>query len=499
MRLTSDSCLEWEKSLPIPSFEFNKACDRSLKTHRLYKKPGNRMLYCSKCGYENEIEGVKHGDEECCQKCGVEAKVFYTRSNTNFDNHGYSSVVKMLRKDGNVIIHTLHQVQLVIKDLKEEIDVFLIEVNVLHETDLNNYKIGSEWTDNGWSMCWVPGRVQVNPKFGYNWFSNNDVTIETVYPKSIVEFLADTDLRYTCVGEALDAGLEFDIKKLQIARTRPYYEFLWKTGQRSLFKELFDLDSGHRNAKYMMKHYRKQMVASKPSFTKIPNIRELIALGMTPSIEMFNLACHTSAYVALENYSKVKELISIDKFVKYVTAHNASDYLYRDYINLMEKIGTPVNKKTAFPNDIKKAHDDATNKFNTIKQELEDKTYGVIYQELKKIEFMDHGLRIIVPKSLNEILQEGKDMNHCVGSYVDRVARGDTVILFIRQSNNPTEAFCTMEYQNGHIIQVRGKSNAKTTEQVDTFTKEWLEWTKQPKKKPKKQIQPVMQLQAINA
>lgn len=499
MRLTSDSCLEWEKSLPIPHFEFDKACDRSLKTHRLYKKPGNRMLYCSKCGYENEIEGVKHGDEERCQKCGTEAKVYHTKSNTNFDNHGYSSVVKMLRKDGNVIIHTLHQVQLVIKDLREEIDVFLIEVNVLHETDLNNYKIGSEWTDNGWSMCWVPGRVQVNPKFGYNWFSNNDVTIETVYPKSMVEFLADTDLRYTCVGEALDGGLEFDIKKLQISRTRPYYEFLWKTGQRDLFKDLFDLDSGHRNAKYMMNHYRKQMVVSKPRFTTIPTIRELIELGMTPNVEMFNLACQPSAYVALENYLKVKEFVSVDKFIKYVTTRNVLGYLYRDYINLMEKIGTPVNKKTAFPNDIKKAHDDASSKFNAIQQEIEDKSYEEIYQELKKLEFIDEDLRIVVPKNLNEILQEGKDMNHCVGSYVDRVARGDTVILFIRHSDNPTEAFYTMEFKDGKIIQVRGKHNANPSKEVTEFTQEWLDWTKQPNKRQKKKIQSVMQLNTVNA
>jgi hypothetical protein len=90
-------------------------------------------------------------------------------------------------------------------------------------------------------------------------------------------------------------------------------------------------------------------------------------------------------------------------------------------------------------------------------------------------------------------------MNHCVGSYVDRVARGDTVILFIRHSDNPTEAFYTMEFKDGKIIQERGKHNANPSKEVTEFTQEWLDWTKQPNKRQKKKIQSVMQLNTVNA
>lgn len=497
MKLTSDLCLEWEKSLPVP-YEFNEACNRSLKIHYLYKKPGNRILYCSHCGYENEIEYAKHGDKERCQKCGVESEVYHTKSNTNFENHGYSSVVKMLRKDGNVFVHTLHQVSLMIVNLSECVEVNLVEVSVLHEKDLNNYKYSFRWENDRWAKCWIPGRINLNSPFesSYGYYPRNmDQFVETVYPASMVEFLQDTDLRYTCVGEAIETRLKFDIKYLQIARVRPYYEFLWKTGQRTLYASLFETDSGHRDVKYMMTHYRKPMVESKPDPAKVPFIRYLIANGMTPSAEMFKLACRVYGDI-VENHRLVEQFTTLDKFIKYTSAKGSSDYLYRDYVKLMAKIGTPVNKKTAFPEDIRKAHDDATKKFNAIKHELESKSYEAIYQELKKLEFIDNDLRIIVPKNLNEILQEGKDQNHCVGSYVDRVAKGETVILFIRQSTSPLEAFYTMEYREGRIIQIRGKSNKDATKEVTEFTQAWLEWTK---KKPKKQKQPVMQLQAVNA
>lgn len=502
MKLTSDLCLEWEKSIPVP-YGFDEACNRSLKVHYLYKKPGNRMFYCSRCGFENEIDYAKPGDEARCQKCGVEAKIFQTRSNTNYDRHAYSSCVKMLRKDGNVIIHTLHQVSLTIKNMLEVVDVSLVEVSVLHEKDLSNYKWGLEWVVPGEGVIqkWVKGRINLNSPYdssnGY-YPRTMDRFIETVYPVSMAEFLHDTDLRYTCIGEAVDMGLKFNIKYLQIARVRPYYEFLWKTGQRTLYESMFEDDNGHRDVKYMMNHYRKAMVEAKPLPGQILRIRSMIANGMTPNGEMFKLACNSSSIV-ISSYELVKEFITMDKFIKYSMHDPASDYTYNDYIRMMAKIGTPVNKKTAFPTDIQKAHDDAIKKFNAIKLELESKSYEAIYQELKKLEFMDNDLRIIVPKNLNEILQEGKDQSHCVGSYVDRVAQGKTAILFIRHATSPLEAFYTMEYHNGRILQIRGKHNKDATKEVTEFTQAWLEWTKNPKKKPKKQKQPVMQLQAVNA
>ena len=56
------------------------------------------------------------------------------------------------------------------------------------------------------------------------------------------------------------------------------------------------------------------------------------------------------------------------------------------------------------------------------------------------------GLILLVPQSGDEIRKEGEVLHHCVGSYVDRVARGETSIFFIRKSEEPNKPYFTSGY-----------------------------------------------------
>ena len=62
-------------------------------------------------------------------------------------------------------------------------------------------------------------------------------------------------------------------------------------------------------------------------------------------------------------------------------------------------------------------------------------------------------------------------MKHCVASYIRRVAKGSTKILFIRTTDN--ERVATMEVNRGRIVQVRGKRNEEPGNDVMDFVKEW--------------------------
>ena len=54
-------------------------------------------------------------------------------------------------------------------------------------------------------------------------------------------------------------------------------------------------------------------------------------------------------------------------------------------------------------------------------------------------------LIMLAPKSGEEIIAEGRILQHCVGGYVRRHARGDTIILFIRHKDKPKIPFFTIE------------------------------------------------------
>ena len=83
------------------------------------------------------------------------------------------------------------------------------------------------------------------------------------------------------------------------------------------------------------------------------------------------------------------------------------------------------------------------------------------------------GLLLVVPKDADEIKTEGAALHHCVGTYVERVAKGETNIFFIRKEEEPDVPFFTMEYKNGQVVQCRGSHNCGMPANVKSFVNEF--------------------------
>jgi hypothetical protein len=81
------------------------------------------------------------------------------------------------------------------------------------------------------------------------------------------------------------------------------------------------------------------------------------------------------------------------------------------------------------------------------------------------------GLILVVPKTSDEIRAEGAALHHCVGSYVGRVAKGETMILFVRKEKEPDKPYFTMEWNGNKIIQCRGNHNCAMPTEVEAFVK----------------------------
>lgn len=75
----------------------------------------------------------------------------------------------------------------------------------------------------------------------------------------------------------------------------------------------------------------------------------------------------------------------------------------------------------------------------------------------------------MVPQSGDEIRKEGEALHHCVGGYVERVAKGETNIFFVRKADHPEQSYFTMEWKNNKVIQCRGKSNCGMPPDVKAF------------------------------
>lgn len=79
------------------------------------------------------------------------------------------------------------------------------------------------------------------------------------------------------------------------------------------------------------------------------------------------------------------------------------------------------------------------------------------------------GLILVVPKSAEDIRAEGDALHHCVGGYVERVAKGETEIFFIRKEDSPEKPYYTMEWKDNRVAQCRGLHNCAMTPEVKAF------------------------------
>lgn len=151
-----------------------------------------------------------------------------------------------------------------------------------------------------------------------------------------------------------------------------------------------------------------------------------------------------------------------------------------DYISWCASLKYNLNDMyVLLPPDFKKAHDRVMAEYQAYKDEIArqrlaefEKQIKILLEEAKGIPAMEmktEKLMIVFPKSGEEIKTEGKVLHHCVGTYVESVAKGETMILFVRKVDKPDEPYFTLEYRNGRVAQCRGKNNCSMPKDVKVF------------------------------
>ena len=78
----------------------------------------------------------------------------------------------------------------------------------------------------------------------------------------------------------------------------------------------------------------------------------------------------------------------------------------------------------------------------------------VVTVEVRPHEYSDDSLTVRLPKSMDEIVQEGAALSHCVGGYAKRHANGQTTILFLRKAEEPDTPYYTMEIDKAGNIRL---------------------------------------------
>lgn len=95
-------------------------------------------------------------------------------------------------------------------------------------------------------------------------------------------------------------------------------------------------------------------------------------------------------------------------------------------------------------------------------------------KELSSLYGFRYGDYIVrAPSCLKDMLIEGERQQNCVAGYAARMARQETVVLFIRRADRPDDPSVTVEVRNGHVQQVRAYNNQDPEQDVLDFVEVW--------------------------
>lgn len=132
------------------------------------------------------------------------------------------------------------------------------------------------------------------------------------------------------------------------------------------------------------------------------------------------------------------------------------------------------DKSVLFPKNCAAAHDREAERIQKINDAQKKKAFCMAYAGFaRKAALSNKELQIVCPKQANDLVDEGKALHHCVGGYIDSVAEGRSLIVFVRRVEEPKKPYVTVEVRDGKIAQIHGDHNSAPTEEVQKFVDLW--------------------------
>ena len=283
----------------------------------------------------------------------------------------------------------------------------------------------------------------------------------------------------------------------------PFIEYTWKLGLKKLTYGLTDgpynryeyINSTGRNITEILgvnKSDIKELVKLDPDIDDLRLYQLIKANDVKASVD--DIKSLNGSYSRDTQIVRCLKYQSLSKFIKYINTqaqlrggeersqvwqYTLSDYC--DYISDAETAGFNLEDTAVLnPYDLTAAHDDADIEARIAGYIEKGAKYAAAIEqcarELKWLYYESSGFIIRPIQTFNELIEESRQMRHCVGSYAGSYAEGHCVILCVRRKDMPEKAFVTMELSKDfqRIIQLRGFKNSTVQEDVKKFCDEWL-------------------------
>lgn len=189
---------------------------------------------------------------------------------------------------------------------------------------------------------------------------------------------------------------------------------------------------------------------------------------------------------------------NLDSFYAYIAEQNTDPFSYIDYIKACKYLRLSMNRKdNLFPADFQKWHDRRIDEYKATKARADAKNRAKIYKQFAQVsrkylvlqkDCKSGVFTMMIATSPADLIHEGEQLHHCVGkmSYEEKMAREETLIFFVRSSEQINTPFVTVEYSPAtrKVLQCYGYKSKRPDDNVLTFVnKVWLPYANRTMKK----------------
>lgn len=215
------------------------------------------------------------------------------------------------------------------------------------------------------------------------------------------------------------------------------------------------------------------------------------------TLRLFQRACKENSKLTLDDLNNIAENYShswgnFKNLISHISIQRGDSYLrkqqeierqnkrpydvssifttYKDYINDCKLLGFDLSQELIrFPSNLHNAHQNTISQVKVVVTAEPSFKINKRVASLEKFIFEKEGLLIRPALSTRELIEEGKALSHCVGTYAEKYVEGKCDILVIRRVSEPNTPYFTVEMKNKQIIQCRGLKNCGMTDKVRKF------------------------------
>ncbi len=453
---------------------------------------GKSDFLCSHCNNHFTVNKKhKNGDEIICPHCKkkLEARTKKTKKRSESKNF---SIIQKFKGD---LLYRVFNFDIYHSESGDKVGYHEWFRSII---SLNGDRPIRYLNDRGWKQKKIPAYNYIFPK-PYFWYQYDELyegNLNTVLKNTPFDNNGVKDILKKDLYANTDAYFVFDVFALF-----PKTELLYKAGisnvidmchkDPELFKS-FDWKASTPKdilglTKEQFSYFRKHNLSfayieslhlvshnGKIKFSDYDELRN-IEMGYEHS---YNYYCRAT------EYKKICDAIlsvpqSTHKCLKYLKKQKRE--IVADWADYIKEIKVLEYKKTdtvVFPKDLKETHRFTSSLVRAEKYAVYNEQITEQYGKTRKYEYQINNLLFKIPRNFADLRDEGANLGHCVATYSDRVAEGTSVIVLVRDFNQPEKSLYTMELNPNdlRIKQLRGKRDKIAPDEVRCICERYTEY-----------------------